>query len=83
MMKTTLIALFTMLATAAYAHTGNADGQTEHTTAHKEQTKQKGYYTQYYGNNPQLVDEAHTNGWHPANGVTDSIKPMRTPVSTL
>ncbi len=59
MMKTTLIALFTMLATAAYAHIGNADGQTEHTTAHKEQTKQKGYYTQYYGNNPQLVDEAH------------------------
>ncbi len=59
MMKTTLIALFTMLATAAYAHTGNADGQTEHTTAHKEQTKQKGYYTQYYGNNPQLVEEAH------------------------
>lgn len=48
-----------MLATAAYAHTGNADGQTEHTTAHKEQTKQKDYYTQYYGNNPQLVEEAH------------------------
>ncbi len=53
-MKKIFLIFFAVLATTAYAQRANTQSQ----TAAGKQTPQKGYYTQYYGNDTQLVKEA-------------------------
>lgn len=70
-MKKIFLIFFAVLATIAYVQQANAQSE----TAIGKKAQQKGYYTQYYGNNPQLVQEAQQwlergewrNGFNKAN----------------